>query len=56
MDGLEGDLREVLNLRIVKGYSLAETASILKRTEAEVYAGQYRALFSLARWLDQSKE
>lgn len=55
MDGLQADLREVLNLRLIKGYSVAETASILGKTEADVYAGQYRALYALARWLDQNQ-
>lgn len=55
MDGLEADLREILNLRLINEYSAAETASILGKTKAEVYAGQYRALYALARWLDQSQ-
>lgn len=47
------DLRRILNLRIVRGYSVAKTASALGKSEAEVYGGQYRALYSLARLLAQ---
>lgn len=55
MDGLEAALREVLKLRLLHGYSVAETASILGKTEAGVYAGQYRALYELARQLDRDQ-
>ena len=55
MDGLEPDLREILNLRLIKGCSIAETAAILGETEAGVYAGQYRALYALALWLDEDQ-
>lgn len=55
MDGLETDLRGILNLRLINGCSVAETASILGKTEADVYAGQYRALYALARRLDENR-
>ena len=55
MDGLEPDLREILNLRLIKGCSVAETAASLGKTEAGVYAGQYRALYALARWLEHNQ-
>lgn len=55
MDGLEPDLTKILNLRLINGCSAAETAYILGKTEADVYAGQYRALYALARWLDHNQ-
>ncbi|HRY11976.1 MAG TPA: sigma factor-like helix-turn-helix DNA-binding protein [Syntrophomonadaceae bacterium] len=53
MDGLEADLRETLYLRLINGYSIAETASTLGKSEADVYSAQYRALYALAHLLDQ---
>ena len=53
MDGLEADLRETFYLRLINGYSIAETASTLGKSEADVYSAQYRALYALAHLLDQ---
>ncbi|MEL7567015.1 MAG: sigma-70 family RNA polymerase sigma factor, partial [Dehalobacterium sp.] len=49
---LSADQRAVLDLRINKGYSVAETAKLLRKTEAAVRTAQYRALQALARLLD----
>lgn len=52
--GLGKDQREVLDLRIIKGYTVAETARLLGKTEAAVRTSQYRALQVLARLLDDN--
>lgn len=49
---LSEDQRAVLDLRIIKGYSAAETAKRVGKTEAAVRTSQYRALQALARILD----
>lgn len=52
MDKLREDHRAVLDLRIMKGYSVSETAILLDKSEAAVRTAQYRALQSLAQILD----
>jgi len=49
---LSEDQRAVLDLRISKGYSVADTAKLLGKTEAAVRTAQYRALQVLAKLLD----
>lgn len=49
---LSGDQRNVLDLRINKSYSVAETAKLVGKTEAAVRTAQYRALQALAQILD----
>ena len=49
---LGGDQRMVLDLRIIKGHSVAETAKIVGKTEAAVRTAQYRALQALAHLLN----
>lgn len=49
---LNKDQRAILDLRIIKGYSVAETAKLTGKTEATVRTSQYRALQALARILD----
>ena len=49
---LSQDQRDVLELRINKGYSVAETAKLVGKTEAAVRTSQYRALQALAQILD----
>lgn len=44
--------RAILDLRIIKGYSVAETAKRVRKTEAAVRTSQYWALQALARILD----
>lgn len=46
---LSEDQRIVLDLRIIKGYSVAETAKVVGKTEAAVRTAQYRALQALAQ-------
>lgn len=46
------DQRDILDLRICKGHSVAETARMLGKTEAAVRTSQYRALQALARIMD----
>jgi RNA polymerase sigma-70 factor (ECF subfamily) len=49
---LSDDHRTVLDLRIMKGYSVSETAILLNKSEEAVRTSQYRALQSLAQMLD----
>lgn len=49
---LSEDHRIILDLRIVKGYSSAETAKFVGKTEAAVRTAQHRALQALAALLD----
>lgn len=49
---LSEEQRNILDLRIFKGYSAAETAKRLGKTEAAVRTAQYRALQALAQILD----
>jgi RNA polymerase sigma-70 factor (ECF subfamily) len=49
---LSEDHRIILDLRIVKGYSAAETAKQVGKTEAAVRTAQHRALQALAALLD----
>ncbi|OPX91731.1 MAG: RNA polymerase sigma factor SigX [Pelotomaculum sp. PtaB.Bin013] len=46
---LNEDQRVIIDLRIIQGYSVAETAKRLGKTEAAVRTSQYRALQSLAK-------
>jgi RNA polymerase sigma-70 factor (ECF subfamily) len=50
---LSEDQRAVIDLRIVKGYTVAETAKLTGKTEAAVRTAQYRALHTLAQILDE---
>ncbi|KAF1085332.1 ECF RNA polymerase sigma factor SigD [Sporotomaculum syntrophicum] len=51
---LNAKQRTVLDLRIIKGYSVAETAKLVGKTEAAVRTAQYRALQALAKVLDSN--
>ncbi|OPX84130.1 MAG: RNA polymerase sigma factor SigX [Pelotomaculum sp. PtaB.Bin104] len=51
---LSEDQRTVLDLRIIKSYSVAETARLTGKTEAAVRTAQYRALQALAQILDSN--
>jgi len=46
---LKEDYRTVIELRIIKGYSLSETAKIMNKKEANISVLQYRALQSLSK-------
>jgi RNA polymerase sigma-70 factor (ECF subfamily) len=50
---LKPDQKAVLDLRILKGYSVAETAKMLGKSAAAVRVTQYRALQALAQMLDE---
>jgi RNA polymerase sigma-70 factor (ECF subfamily) len=50
---LSADQRAIIDLRIVKGYTVAETARLTGKTAAAVRTAQYRALQSLAHILDE---
>ncbi len=50
---LSQDQRIVIDLRIVKGYTVAETARLTGKTESAVRTAQYRALQTLAQILDE---
>ncbi len=45
--------RRVIELRIIKGYSVAETAKIIEKTESAVRTSQYRALQALAEIMEE---
>jgi len=49
---LSQEQQMILDLRIIKGYSVAETAKLVGKTEAAVRTAQHRALLALARILD----
>lgn len=52
LNKLSSDQRAVIDFRIVKGHSVAETAKIIGKTEAAVRTSQYRALQVLSQLLD----
>lgn len=52
---LSEEQQVILDLRIVQGYSVAETAKLVGKTEAAVRTSQYRALQALATVLDDDK-
>jgi len=49
---LSKEQQTIIDLRIIKGYSVAETAKLVGKTESAVRTAQYRALKALARILD----
>lgn len=53
---LNKDQSLVIELRIIKGYSVAETGKIMKRTPGAVRVLQYRALQALSKILKKSYE
>lgn len=54
LNRLKPEHKAVLDLRIMKGYSVAETAQMLGKSEAAVRVLQYRALQVLAQMLDEN--
>ncbi|KJS65982.1 MAG: hypothetical protein JL50_14315 [Peptococcaceae bacterium BICA1-7] len=52
MAKLNREQRDIIELRICKGHSVAETAEIVGKTQAAVRTAQYRALQALANILD----
>lgn len=55
MEALPRDQKTVLTMRIVRGYSRAETARRMSRTEASVRGLQYRAVQNLRRLADEGR-
>ena len=53
LDKLAEEQRTVIDLRIVKGYTVVETARLTGKTEAAVRTAQHRALQALAEILDE---
>jgi RNA polymerase sigma-70 factor (ECF subfamily) len=53
---LDDDIREVIVLRYIEGYSIKETALLLKRTEDSVKSTAKRALKSLRKSLDPMQQ
>ncbi len=50
---LSQDQRTILNLRIIRGYSVAETSKLMGKSEGAVRTAQHRALQALAKILDE---
>lgn len=48
LNSLKEEQRTVVELRIIKGYSVAETAKIMNKKEGTIRVLQYRALEALA--------
>lgn len=53
---LSEEQRTIIDLRIIKGYSVAETAKLVEKTEGAVRTAQYRALKALAQILDEGSK
>jgi RNA polymerase sigma-70 factor (ECF subfamily) len=53
---LAEDQRRVIDLRIIKGFSVARTAEMMGKKETTVRVIQYRALKALADILDENSE
>lgn len=53
---LSDDQQQVVSLRFIGGYSIAEVAALLDKTEGAVKALQHRALASLRRLLEIERE
>jgi RNA polymerase sigma-70 factor (ECF subfamily) len=51
MNSLNAEWRRVVELRVIKGYSVAETAKIMDKSEGNIRVMQYRALQSIASLL-----
>jgi RNA polymerase sigma-70 factor (ECF subfamily) len=49
---LTGEQRQVISLRFIAGFSTAEVADVLEKTEGAIRAIQHRALASLRRLLE----
>ncbi|RKO62674.1 RNA polymerase sigma factor [Caldibacillus debilis] len=56
LDQLKKEERMVVELRILKGYSVAETAEILNKQEGNIRVIQHRALQKLAEILKPKME
>lgn len=56
LEKLNNDQRQVIEQRIIKGYSVHETAIIMGKTEVNIRVLQYRALKNLANIIDKDKD
>lgn len=56
LEMLRDEQRKVIELRIIKGYSVAETGKIMNKKEGAIRVLQYRALQALAKILKEVKE
>jgi len=54
MAKLSQEQQAIIDLRIIKGYSVAEMSKLLGKTEGAIRTAQYRALKALAMILDES--
>lgn len=52
---INADQRKILDLRLIQGYTVAETARFIGKSEAAVRTTQYRALKALAQILDHNE-
>jgi len=55
LDKLNEDQRKVVELRIIKGYSVSETAEIMDKKEGNIRVLQYRALKDLVDIMTENK-
>lgn len=53
LEKLSAEQRTVIELRIIQGYSVKDTAKIMARKEGTIRVMQYRALNNLSRFLDK---
>lgn len=53
LQALSGQQREVILLRFVEGYNIAETAAIMAKSEGAIKALQHRALENLRRYFQE---
>lgn len=56
LQSLSIEQRRIIELRIIKGYSAAETAKVVKKNEGTIRVIQFRALKTLAKVLYQVEE
>lgn len=52
---LKEEQRKVIELRIIKGYSVADTARIMDKKEGNIRVIQYRAIEHLTKILEEEK-
>lgn len=53
LDSLSAEQRTVIELRIIQGYSVQDTAAMIGKKEGAVRVIQYRALHNLAQYLEK---
>ncbi len=55
LDKLNDEQRKVIDLRIIKGYSVSETAELMDKKEGNIRVLQYRALKNLIDIMNENK-